>query len=68
MYTHSFISSESDAATKYADSWITSYEGDHISYVHCAEGAEYSMFFGTDTRDMKRFDTLVQSISLNLKT
>ena len=49
MYTHSFISSESDAATKYADSWITSYEGDHISYVHCAEGAEYPMFFGTET-------------------
>ena len=47
VYSHSMISAETGAATKYADSIITNSAGEQVTYIRCAKGSDYPLFFAT---------------------
>ena len=49
LYSHSMISAETNASTKYADSWITNSVGEQVKYLHCANGSDYPLFFATES-------------------
>eukprot|EP01043_Picozoa_sp_COSAG02_P061135 COSAG02_NODE_8146_length_2690_cov_3.119259_1_plen_740_part_00 len=47
MYMDTWLSSETDAATKYKDSRILTKDGTQLTYGKCAKGKDYPLFFGT---------------------
>ena len=60
MYMDSWLSTESGASAKYADSRVLTKDGSQLTYGKCAAGKDYPLFFGTEENSYgKQLDAYV---------
>ena len=56
MYFHAYISTETNASTKYSDSLVTDRHGEQVYYINCDDNSHhaYPLFFGNLTNTYVR--------------